>query len=245
MDLQITCTRDGVTTYPMHRHNNYEIMLYLQGTGYLRTKNINYPFSPGSIIIVPPHTEHGSTSKDGFKNISISGNFENLFHFKDVVSLSDNSQGEGRMLAEAIYNNRHKIDSYVSKLCSCYIHFILQYINTTDVINMAVSNIMDEIADNFFDCNINIREMLKKSGYAEEYIRACFKILTGKTPVSFLHDIRIRHAVFLIEVYSKTLSLQQISEQCGYTDYVHFSKKFKSITSVSPKEYKKSIELRK
>jgi len=59
MDLQINRTLDGITTYPMHKHNNYEIMLYLKGTGHLRTKNINYPFSPGSIIIVPPHTEHG------------------------------------------------------------------------------------------------------------------------------------------------------------------------------------------
>ena len=28
MDLQINCTQDGIKTYPMHKHNNYEIMLY-------------------------------------------------------------------------------------------------------------------------------------------------------------------------------------------------------------------------
>ena len=66
MNLQINCTQDGIKTYPMHKHNNYEIMLYLKGTGYLRTKNARYAFSPGSIIIVPPGMEHGSTSKNGF-----------------------------------------------------------------------------------------------------------------------------------------------------------------------------------
>ena len=161
MDLQITCTRDGIKTYPMHRHNNYEIMLYLQGTGFLRTKNTNYPFSPGSIIIVPPHIEHGSASENGFKNISIGGSFENLFQIKDVVTITDNSQGEGRILAEMIYNNRHKTGSYLSKLCTAYIHFILQYINSTEVISISVSKIMNEIAENFYVCNINIKSLLK------------------------------------------------------------------------------------
>ena len=121
----------------------------------------------------------------------------------------------------------------------------MQYVNAAEIINLAVGNIMNEIADKFYDYNINITNLLKKSGYAEDYIRSYFKKITGKTPIAFLHDIRIKHAVFLIEVYSKILSLQQISDQCGYTDYVYFSKKFKSITALSPKEYKKSIESKK
>ena len=138
MNLQINCTQDGIKVYPMHKHNNYEIMLYLQGTGYLRTQNRDYPFSPGSIIIVPPGMEHGSTSKNGFKNISISGKFENLLRFEYPVTLFDNKQNEGKILATMIYNNRHKNNDYVSKLCAAYLHFILQYISATN--------------NNFFEC---------------------------------------------------------------------------------------------
>lgn len=244
MNLQINCTQDGVTTYPIHKHNNYEIMFYLEGTGYLRAKDANYSFSPGSIIIVPPYMEHGSTSEKGFKNISISGEFENLFHLKDIVTLSDNAEGEGRLLATMIYNNRHKNNDYIFRLCSAYIHFILQYINVTEIINISVNKIMNEITNNFYDCNINLRQLLQKSGYAEDYIRSYFKVVTGKTPTAFLNEVRIKHAVFLIEIYADTLSLQEIAEQCGYTDYVYFSKKFKSILSISPQEYKRNIVLK-
>jgi AraC-like DNA-binding protein len=83
--------------------------------------------------------------------------------------------------------------------------------------------------------------LLQKSGYAEDYIRSHFKKVTGKTPNGFLTDIRIKHATFLIEIYANTLSLQSIAEQCGYLDYVYFSKTFKSILGVSPKEYKNTI----
>ena len=241
MNLQINCTQSGIKTYPMHKHNNYEIMLYLQGTGHLRTQNTDYPFSPGSIIIVPPGIEHGSTSEDGFKNISVGGRFENLFYFKDTVTLFDNKQNEGRMLATMIYNNRHKNNDYVSKLCIAYIHFILQYISAADNISASVNKIICEIENNFYDYDISLRHLLQKSGYAEDYIRAHFKKITGKTPNGFLTDIRIKHAAFLIEIYANTLSLQQIAEQCGYADYVYFSKTFKSILGISPKEYKKII----
>ncbi|MBQ2967856.1 MAG: helix-turn-helix transcriptional regulator [Clostridia bacterium] len=239
MNLQINCTPDGIITYPMHRHNNYEIMFYLEGTGYLRTQSTNYPFLPGSIIIVPPGTEHGSISKNGFKNISVSGNFENTLHFKDTVTLFDNAQNEGKLLAEMLYNNRHKNNDFLSKLCLAYIHFILQFTTVTDSIIVSTNKIINEIADNFCDYNINLSHILQKSGYAEDYIRAKFKKITGKTPNAFLTELRIKHATFLIEIYANTFSLQQIAERCGYTDYIYFSKKFKVVMGMSPSEYKK------
>lgn len=241
MNLQINCTQDGTKTYPMHKHTDYEIMFYLQGIGSLRTRNVDYPFTPGSIIIVPPGIEHGSTSKNGFKNISISGSFENLLHLKDTVTLFDNEQNEGEMLARMIYNNRHKNNDYLSKLCTTYIHFILQYISVSNNISMSINKIINEIENNFYDCDINLCHLLQKSGYAEDYIRSYFKKVTGKTPSAFLTDIRIKRAAFMIDVYANTLSLQQIAEQCGYTDYIYFSKKFKSIFGMSPKKYKTTI----
>ncbi len=241
MDIQINCTRDGVISYPMHKHNNYEIMFYLHGDGYLRTSKADYPFVPGNIIIVPPGTEHGSISEKGFKNISVSGKFENLFNFKDTIVLCDNIQGEGKMLATILYNNRSGRKDYLSKLCSAYLYFILQNINIENTIDISVNKIIHVISNNFYDCDINLQQLLQKSGYSEDYIRAHFKRTTGKTPNSFLTDMRINHAIFLIDIYANTLSLQQISEQCGYTDYIYFSKKFKSIKGISPREYRNTI----
>lgn len=241
MNLQINCTQDGIKTYPLHKHKNYEIMFCLQGTGKLRTHKSDFCFSPGSIIIVPPGTEHGSASEKGFKNISVAGDFEKLLHFEEIVVLSDNAQNEGRMLATMIYNNRHKNNEYISKLCSAYIHFILQYVNVTDSIGRAVNKIMSEIANSFYDSDLSLRHLLRESGYAEDYIRAHFKKITGKAPNEYLTNMRIQHAVFLIDIYADTLSLQQIAERCGYSDYVYFSKRFKEIKGISPKAYKKAL----
>ena len=71
----INITDDNTIRYPLHVHQQYEVMVYLEGVGYLETDDKRYPFSPGSIIIVPPRVKHGSVSKNGFRNISIKGSF--------------------------------------------------------------------------------------------------------------------------------------------------------------------------
>jgi len=45
----------------------------------------------------------------------------------------------------------------------------------------------------------------------------------------------------MIDVYKNDVALTDISEQCGYTDYVCFSKKFKQITNVSPRKYAEAV----
>ena len=102
MSFKINCTQDGVVQYPMHTHKNYEVMLYLEGTGYMCTELGNVPFESGTVVIVPPNIKHGSVSENGFKNISIEGDFERYWHFDCVKFFSDNDAQEGKTLAQFI-----------------------------------------------------------------------------------------------------------------------------------------------
>lgn len=240
MNIKINRTREGLKKYPMHSHSYYEIMLYLSGDGHLRTPEKDYPFSRGTIIIVPPNTKHGSVSEKGFKNISIGGDFSHLFYFKNTVVLKDNSEKEGTLLANIIYNNRFKDSAYLSAVCSAFIQFILHNLNLEDDIGSAVNDLVSNITQNFNDSNINLKQLLINSGYAEDYIRAQFKKITGKTPNAFLTEIRITHACFLIDIYKNTYSFAEIAEKCGYVDYSYFSRKFKSVVGKSPQAYVKN-----
>lgn len=241
MEFQINCTQDGVKSYPMHKHNSFEIMLYLCGEGRMRTPDRDYPFSAGSIIIMPPGTEHGSDSENGFKNISFaSDELLRILNLDKPVVLCDNELCEGRQLAEMIYRNRYGGRDYLSALCSAYTHFILSSLKIEDKVSAAVNKIVAEITDNFHDSNISLSGLLRESGYAEDYIRARFKKITGKTPNEFLTNVRIKHACYLMEIYN-SMPFSQIAERCGYTDYIYFSKKFRSVTAMSPREYLRGI----
>ncbi|MBE6565333.1 MAG: AraC family transcriptional regulator [Ruminococcaceae bacterium] len=240
MGYTIICPQDGTVRYPLHMHKNYEIMFYLEGEGYMKTDRGDIPFSPGKIILVPPNIRHGSVSQSGFKNISIEGEFDRCLHFDEVKSLSDNEAQEGKTLVQIIYANRYGNSAYIASLCSAYLHFILQRIKLDSAMQKSVQRLISEISQNAFDSQIHLAAILSKSGYSEDYIRSCFKDTTGKTPHEFLTDIRIKHACFLIDIYRQTLSLSEIAERCGYLDYIYFSKKFKSVTGMSPREYRNS-----
>ncbi len=239
MDLQIFQTQDNIISYPHHKHSYWEIILYIEGEGYLYTKEKNLPFKVGTIIVVPPETAHGSVSEKHFKNISIGGNFGNSFFSDTPIILEDNTQGDGKALATLLYKNRTGNKHYLKSLCNAYIDFILMQTTLEKPINSIINEIITEISNNATLPDYNISNTLLSYNYSQDYIRQQFKEITGMHPTKFLTKCRIEKACYLIEIYGKTLPLSKIAESCGYTDYIYFSKQFKQHTGLSPKEYLK------
>ncbi len=221
-----------------HKHPNYEIIIYTKGNGVLHVSGKDIEVHPGKIIIIPPQTVHySSKTGDDFERIYINGDFTQFFNMDTPTVILDNSENEGLLLAKILYNNRYSTPDYVASLVNAFTHFLLKNIKMESDIFLATKNITEEISNDFYNCNIDLSSILAKSGYAEDYIRAQFKKIMGKTPTEFLTQIRINHACYLIDVYRHSLSLAEIAEKCGYTDYVYFSRRFKQITKVSPRKY--------
>lgn len=221
-----------------HKHAYYEIVVFTKGNGVFHASENDIGVSPGKIIIIPPHTIHYSTKNvEDFERIYIGGDFNQFFNMDTPTVILDNSENEGALLAKMLYRNRYSTPEYVSTLVNAFTHFLLKNIKMENSIFSATKNIAEEISNDFYNCNIDLCSILAKSGYAEDYIRAQFKKIMGKTPTEFLTHIRINHACYLIDTYRHSLSLSEIAEKCGYTDYVYFSRRFKQITKVSPRKY--------
>ncbi len=235
----ISKTSEGTKKYPLHRHPYWEVMYYLSGVGHLATQNASIPFSPGTIIIVPPKYIHGSVSRDGFVNISIGGDFGHLFMFDSIIVQQDNDALNGERLSKLIFDNRSADAEYLSALCNAYAHFLLKNAVYEKKINREISKITDEITKNFFDPSFDVTDLLIKSGYAEDYIRTEFKKTVALSPIDFLSKTRIEHAKKLLEIYGSNLLVSEVAEACGFEDPIYFSRRFKQFTGLSPTEYKK------
>jgi len=234
MEILISLTDcEGV----FHKHNNYEIIAFSKGSGTFFSDGIETEVFPGKFIIVPPNTFHRCNFDMELERIYIQGDFNRSFSFTVPVIVTDNSDGDGLILAKMIYANQYSASDYVSALVNAFTHFLLQSLKTDDAISFIIKDIITKITNDFCDSTLDVGALLRKSGYAVDYIRTKFKAITGKTPVEFLTQIRINHARYLIDIYKSSLSLSEIAERCGYTDYIYFSRRFKQFTGMSPREY--------
>ena len=68
-------------------------------------------------------------------------------------------------------------------------------------------------------------------------LAALFRSETGKSLNEFIREARIDHACFLLQ--HTHMSIQEISDMCGFSDYFYFAKQFKREKGVTATEYRK------
>lgn len=235
MVKSISITSPGVISYPLHRHSFCEIMYYTEGTGFLKTECGDYPFSPNTAIIVPPGVPHGSVSENGFKNISVGGDFNNILIEDKPISVT--SAADAAVLSELIYKNRFNSTEYLHILADCYTLSLMQAHNSDSQITTAVKKIVNAISENACSPEFNIADELRLSGYAEDYIRAKFKEIRKETPTEFLNRLRIKNACRIMEIYGESISVTELSNKVGFSNPAYFSRVFKKYKNVNPKKY--------
>ncbi len=73
-------------------------------------------------------------------------------------------------------------------------------------------------------------------------LKRAFHKSTGMGVITYFRNLKINHAKQLLR--QGEMSITEISQSLGYNNIHHFSKQFKTITGMSPREYTKSIKLR-
>lgn len=238
MVKSINITTPGITRYPLHRHGFCEIMYYTEGTGFLETEYGSYSFSPGTAIIVPPNVLHGSVSENGFKNISVGGNFDSIITNGKPILIS--SAADSDTLARLVYKNRFNGTEYLNSLADCYILSLMQSQSPNSQIAVAVRKIANIISENADNPEFNIANELTLSSYAEDYIRAKFKEILNVTPTEFLNRLRIKNACRMMEIYGSSITVTEIAVNVGLNP-AYFSRVFKKAMGVCPQEYKNRV----
>lgn len=109
-------------------------------------------------------------------------------------------------------------------------------------INPAIYHSIDEINKNYKKSDFDLDLLIKKSGYSASHFRKLFKNVTGSSPLSFLHLLRIDCAKSLMRRSGHEMSLADIANQSGFDDPYYFSRLFKKYEKKSPSEYLSSLE---
>ncbi len=98
-----------------------------------------------------------------------------------------------------------------------------------------LGDILKHVEDNFSDCELNLNSLAENLGYNSKYISRVFKNSMGITFSQYLTNVRIQHAVFLIE--QGVTAIKNVAVLSGYKDPFYFSNVFKSTLGVAPSEF--------
>ena len=88
------------------------------------------------------------------------------------------------------------------------------------------------------DEKLTLQSLAKKSFYNPSYFSRLFRDLYGMTVTEYINHSRVEKAKELLLTTNYTV--QEISEQVGYSGQSAFYKKFSEITGVTPKQYRES-----
>ncbi|MBQ2942423.1 MAG: helix-turn-helix transcriptional regulator [Clostridia bacterium] len=100
-----------------------------------------------------------------------------------------------------------------------------------------IEALLSYIHDNFTDRNMSVSLLSQKLNMSETYFRKVFSDYTGKSPLSYINDLRLAFAKELL--CSGYYTISEVSEMCGFCTPYYFSAFIKKNTGLSPKELSK------
>lgn len=99
----------------------------------------------------------------------------------------------------------------------------------------SVLKAVEYLYDNYLD-KITLSSLAKEINYSPYHFLRLFQKHTGKSPASFLLEIRLEKARRMLE--DTDCSIAQVSDLCGFSSLSHFSHTFSKYLRLTPTEYK-------
>ncbi len=105
-----------------------------------------------------------------------------------------------------------------------------------DKIPKIIKRGVDFIDENVFDNALTIENAARCAGVSEVYFRRVFGECFGVSPLKYIQEKRISHAKRLMS--DRTVKLESIALDSGYTSIYSFSAAFKKKEGISPSQYR-------
>lgn len=224
-----------------HKHNFWEIIYCTNGSGRITFESGKpLDYTQNEVVVIPPNTLHSNSSQSGFKNIhmTVAGWTPN---FKGAVVIKDNQQKDLYTTMNMCFRHFSQTKSCSSNIIMSFtdliLGFIMQFDGTLQT-SHHIETIANAIIENYADPNFNIDSVYGEFDLSKDYIRRQFIKEKGISPLQFLNNTRINCAQkLLLSRNINNLKIYEIAERCGFNDQLYFSRVFKKIVGVSPKEY--------
>lgn len=250
--------------FPYHRHDAYEIYLFISGNTNMYLEHSCYHLKRGDLLVINPSEMHRSVCLNDqlYERIGINlkksvldrlssrqTNLLSCFHShplgqKNLIHLSEEQMSNFIRLADNLcqvlnsnqYGDDILVNSYLSQVL-VLINTLYKNSNHTadNIMPKLVHNTMTYIEEHLTE-EISLEQLSKFFYLNGTYISRQFKKHTGLSIRSYILAQRISLAKVLLN------EGKNVSDACylsGFYDYANFIRSFTKLVGISPGQYKK------
>lgn len=225
----------------------YYLYLVTKGEGSITLLEKKYPLKAGTLFLVYPGYSYTMSGSDDFAYMYISfmgGGVESLIG-NTVLGIKEPSKDGFEHLVPFWKSSIARISSEnANMLTEGVLLYTLSFLTETEASkkqgvtkNLVLDNVVRYVDNHYTDKDLTLKKIAGIFSYSEKYLSALFKRNMNMNFTEYLNKQRITNALRCIE-WGIT-SVAEISESCGFSDPLYFSKVFKKAIGLSPKEYAK------
>lgn len=235
--------KDGIEEY---------ILIYCtEGNGVIRVEGREYRLGPNEAFCIPRFRGHRYWACEdnpwSILWVHFKGDDTRYFPLdeKKVITFSSVHEGNRMMflfeLLFRVLDGNYTLGNfiYISQVLSLILAEIYQREkqHSTQEQNRHVTKVVRYMYKHIYE-NLTLEEIAEEFELSKSYLNAIFQKYTRHSPVDFFINLKMKEACKILR--SSDLYIYQVAQKLGYADQYYFSRIFKKVVGISPKEYKNS-----
>ncbi|MCK9159208.1 MAG: helix-turn-helix domain-containing protein [Bacteroidaceae bacterium] len=106
--------------------------------------------------------------------------------------------------------------------------------------DLFMKKIIQVVEDNLSESDFNVAMLAEKVNMSRSTLTRKLKDITGRTPLDFIRQVKMKHARQMLEDRNKTI--YEVALMIGYFDRKYFTSCFKQEFGMTPSEYQKHLK---
>lgn len=234
-----------------HSHHFTEIFYIKSGSGYLQIEHEKVPVREHSLILIGARAQHTEFSDPenpldyyviGVERLKI--NAENAANYS-IINYSSDPVMIHQCFENILQEMWGKQNGY-TEICQHYLAILILHICRKNHISYELTDIQPqshechkakEFIETHYSEKITLNMLADTCNLTKFYLSHKFSELYGKSPMTYLTEVRIAAAKDLLKTTNH--SIEEIAGATGFSSSSYFSQTFQKTCQISPQQYRK------
>lgn len=229
--------------FQKHTHHSYEVVFCFDGELCCEADNFEFTLHSGEGLLIQPGHIHS------YKTNNTSRSYLCVFSPDNVASFYEKTKACVFSNPKFTFSDKRQIDILTDNRKSIYSKKAVFYelcgkifeqseLKSLDTAYFALTNSLSLYIQNNFTKDIKLKNIAKEFGYDYSYISSFFNRAFKSDFATFVNTYRTDYAKTLLK--KTELTVTEIAIKCGFGSIRNFNIVFKSLTGVTPGEYRKA-----